>query len=145
MGELIIESLETQGRLGDCGLPLTVLRDCRIRQAMSDVVQYEDDQVTEITKELQQQEHMVLLHSAVVQRPFSLPSAVMGGASSTFGTDNEVMRAFAFDAYEALDTYFGDRRWCHWLIAPYFAAGDDLRTSMYIGVFAKDFAETVVE
>ncbi len=133
------ELLSGLGGLG--AIPLSLQHDWQIRRAMTTAVQCDDVRVGEITKELQHQEDMTLLHAVPLQRPFCMPPAVVGADMGDLGADNATMRAFAFDAFEVLSEYFGHEAWGGWGIVPYFAEHDDTRGSFYLGVFV----ETVVE
>lgn len=132
---------EQRFRLGNVeAMSLSLQQDWQIRYAMMMAVQCDDIRVGEITKELQHVEDVVLLHAVTLRRPFHMPPAIVG-ADSVLGSENTIMRTFAFDVYDALDEHFDHEVWGEWRIVPYFAEHDDTRGSFCLGVFA----ETVVE
>lgn len=117
----------------------TARADWAIRTMMEQAVQYDDESVLTITKELLD-EKLAPLHEVMLERPFRLSRL------NDVGSNNNEMKVFAFDAYDALAEHFGSRLWDGWFIAPFFAPGDDMNNTFYLGVFAADyFGGTVIE
>lgn len=121
-------------------IPVSMQRDWQIRTMVERAVRYDEAQVSLITKELQEQGLQPLRGAEVtVVHPFKLPSV------KDFGSNNETLRRFCFDTYDALAQHFTTGEWNDWFIAPYFREGDDMRMSCELGVFVTDIAETVVK
>lgn len=113
--------------------------DWAIRTMMERALRYSDEEVLIITKELAEVD-VKALHSVELSRPFTTP------ALSDTGSNNSLLKEFAFDAYDVLNGHFGFIEWTDWFIAPYFDLGDDLGDRFWLGVFVADtFDETVVE
>lgn len=120
-------------------IPESILRDDEIRAAMERALKKSEEEVTEISKLLLEDEAEPLL-IVTVELPFQLPSATDNG------TNNEALKVFAYDAYDTLDHFFEKSAWGDWFIAPYFNQSDDRRDSMCLGLFIdENFSKTVVE
>lgn len=127
--------------------PETLWRDGEIRRGMEYALRADDVSVAEITKQLVSHELEPLL-SVEVRYPYQMPPSVYkpGCMTNNQEEENTILREFAFDAYDCLAAHFSTDKWCNWFVAPYFAHGDDTRSSVNIGVFvAETFNWEVVE
>ncbi len=121
-------------------IPISFWCDTQIREAMLYSVSLSELDILELTKALNHNGY-TKLKSISISLPFDLPTAEKG-----LDANNKALRIFAFDAYDALQKHFQGKEWGPWVIAPFFRASDDTRTSFELGVFVgQEFTETVVE
>ena len=119
-------------------MPESIRHDWQIRTSVELALKLDDEAVMMVTKELFQRD-IIPIHALELSGPIFLPS------KDGVGSHNTELRAFAFDAYDALNSYFGQQQWLNWCILPYHAAGDDTNQIINLGVFAEFFDGTVVE
>jgi hypothetical protein len=123
-------------------IPLSVQRDWIIRAKTEQVLHFDDETVTGVTKEIREQQQTPLDEAkATVVWPYAHQD------KETADKNNTTVKKFAFDAYDALAKHFaGATEWEGWFIAPRFPEGDDTRAICQLGVFVTDnFTQTVVE
>ncbi len=112
-------------------IPRSMLNDQMIRQSMYEVLSWDTEQIITTTKQLAEADAQKL-HSIELSLPIRLPSI------NDVGTHNALLKEFAFDAFDALHTYFGSpEEWDEWSVLPYFLEGDDTQESVFLGVFAQ--------
>ena len=127
--------------------PKSLWNDGEIRRGMEFALKRSIETVLEITKKLQVLELQPLL-SVEIGHPYCMPPPVFiqGGMNERAEAENNILKQFAFDAYDQLDVYFGDGDWTNWTVLPYFARGDDTGDTVYIGVFIHEkFISKVIE
>ena len=106
---------------------------------MDIALQQSPDDVQEISK-LIQEAGLTPLRSVQIAHPYAQPPVVYtpGCMSQVQESDNVRLKDFAFDAYDSLRDYFGDTRWAHWFIAPFYDSGDDTHETYSLGVFVDE-------
>lgn len=112
-------------------IPQSLVHDDQVRRAMHIALTLEDDELRRIAK-IVANERLQPIHRIELSTPIILPS------TSNVGTHNIELKAYAFEAYDALAQYFGSRgEWGEWEITAYYGEGDDMNASVHLGVFTQ--------
>ncbi len=122
-------------------MPVSLRHDWQVRNAMMRAVQCNEEAVRDITLELTTSVDVTLLRVAELSYPFCPPPVVATANSEALGENNNVLREFAFDAFEALDEYFGGESWGEWRILPFVMAKEDQEVTYNIGLFVDSVLE----
>lgn len=120
-------------------IPESLVRDDEIRTQMETTLSRSEIEIIETTKMIYENGLLPLLET-IVEWPFVLPSV------HSHGTDNESLKLFAYDAYDALSAHFKESSWDNWYITTYFNQEGDTRKTLGLAVFiGQNFNKTVVE